>query len=172
MSWVRTGVGFLAASSHMLTSPRACSPPALSILRFILLSPRSCATCLVFLLSPRSCPALPSLPRVPQVLKIPGSRMSVCLSVCLTGDTVSTALLRMPSTSPFLRYYLTFQRLPFKRAISQRASRGQLSPSWPWMPRQAVARRGIPLGRSRRLWLVLCQARQKIRRGQSRPGSG
>lgn len=40
---------------------------------------------------------------------------------------MSTALLHMPSTSPFPWYYLMFQRLPFKLAISQRASRGQLS---------------------------------------------
>lgn len=66
-------------------------------------------------------PLTPSFPEPPRYLTY---HVTECLSY---RDTMSTALLHMPSTSPFLWYYLMFQRLPFKLAISQRASRGQLS---------------------------------------------
>lgn len=147
----------VAASSHTWTLSWGCTSicPLNAQLHFVSLP---CATCFMFLLSPHPCPLMPCSPEFRRYLKY---HVAECPSY---GDTMSTALLHMPSTSPFLWYYLTFQRLPFKLAISQRASRGQLSPSWLWMPRQAVAQRGIPLGCSHRLWLVLCQARQKIPR--------
>lgn len=66
-------------------------------------------------------------PLTPSFSKLPG-HLTCHVTECLSyRDTMSTALLNMPSTSPFLWYYLMFQRLPFKLAISQRASRGQLS---------------------------------------------
>lgn len=144
MSWCREANYcqmdyFVAASSQTLTASSGCTSicPPNPQPHFVFLS---CATCSMFLLSSRPCPLMPCSPEFRRYLKY---HVAECLSY---GDTMSTALLHMPSTSPFLRYYLTFQRLPFKLAISQGASRGQLSPSWPWMPRQAVAQRGIPLG--------------------------
>lgn len=137
--------------------PEGAQTFALWMLSFTMFSYGVPCTSCFFVSSP--VPTYAMLPWVPEVLKIPRSWMSV-----LRGHYVHWTPSHATSTSPFLWYYLTFQRLPFKLAISQRASRGQLSPSWPGMPRQAEAQRGIPLGWSHRLWLVLCQARQKIPR--------